>query len=322
MDDAVLLPKPQRRLRDLDDVRAVVAAAQAGEADAMRLCSIFAASGIAGEIDWRLALGWSQAAAERGDDAARTELILLSADLDLRDHLVELVREGRSFPAQTWAQLAAGIDLPSLLTPPQQNVLFFDPLVVEAKAMASPGLCAWLMAAARPELERATVAKAGGAEFEYDEARTNSMVGFDVARSGLPLIALRQKIAATIGMPVSHFEPTNLLHYAPGEQYTYHFDSFARHEANFIPGFGEYGQRRMTVLIYLNDAYDEGYTSFARLNWQFRGQVGDALFWRNTNQAGDVHPNTLHAGLPPKGGSKWVLSQWVRERPVEMVGYV
>ncbi|MDB5439147.1 MAG: hypothetical protein JWM33_1574 [Caulobacteraceae bacterium] len=321
MDAAMLLPKPGWLLRDLEDVREVIAAAQAGEADAMRLCSLFAASGVTGEIDWGTALAWSQAAAERGDDAAQTELILLSADEDYRRHLAQLVREGRSFPLQTWAQLAAGVDLASLLTPPPQTVVFYDPLVVQAKTMASPGLCAWLMAAAKPELERATVAKVGRSDFEYDDARTNSMVGFPLARSGLPLVALRQRIAATIEMPVSHFETTNLLHYAPGEQFTRHYDSLSSREATASSALGNYGQRRMTVLIYLNDEYDAGYTSFDRLNWQFRGQVGEALFWRNTTPTGEVHLNTLHAGLPPTSGSKWVLSQWVRERPVEMLGH-
>ena len=35
----------------------------------------------------------------------------------------------------------------------------------------------------------------------------------------------------------------------------------------------------------------------------------------NVDAEGTPDPRTLHAGLPPTAGEKWVLSQWVRTRP-------
>jgi hypothetical protein len=59
----------------------------------------------------------------------------------------------------------------------------------------------------------------------------------------------------------------------------------------------------------------EGETEFPRLTWRFRGRKGDALFWWSVDAAGRPDQSTLHAGLPPQSGEKWLFSQWVRDRP-------
>jgi hypothetical protein len=39
------------------------------------------------------------------------------------------------------------------------------------------------------------------------------------------------------------------------------------------------------------------------------------VVFSNVNPDGTPDLNTLHAGMPPESGRKWVLSQWIRERP-------
>ncbi len=77
----------------------------------------------------------------------------------------------------------------------------------------------------------------------------------------------------------------------------------------------ENGQRVLTFVIYLSHAYESGETDFPRLRWRFRGRKGDALFWWNVDPDGKPHNRTLHAGLTPQTGEKWLFSQWVRDRP-------
>jgi prolyl 4-hydroxylase len=36
----------------------------------------------------------------------------------------------------------------------------------------------------------------------------------------------------------------------------------------------------------------------------------------NLDPAGRPEPASLHAGLPPTRGEKWIFSQWVRDRPI------
>ncbi|MDB5439145.1 MAG: hypothetical protein JWM33_1572, partial [Caulobacteraceae bacterium] len=96
----------------------------------------------------------------------------------------------------------------------------------------------------------------------------------------------------------------------------HHFDSFPGAEAMAASPLGNYGQRLMTLLVYLNEAYEGGETDFPLLNFKFRGKTGEALLWRNTTDDRELHQMSLHAGLPPSSGEKWVISQWIREFPL------
>jgi predicted 2-oxoglutarate/Fe(II)-dependent dioxygenase YbiX len=127
------------------------------------------------------------------------------------------------------------------------------------------------------------------------------------------------RIAAAIGVPLAHQEPTNFLHYARGQQYIPHFDFFTQaEEAGFAHELRTIGQRIVTVLVYLNEGYEGGETEFPKLGWRFKGKLGDALIFWNLNQQGERELDSLHAGLPVTKGEKWLLSKWVRQRPVPL----
>ena len=66
----------------------------------------------------------------------------------------------------------------------------------------------------------------------------------------------------------------------------------------------------------MNEGYEGGATQFPRLNWQYRGGRGDALLFSNVDTTAAPDYDTVHAGMPPTSGEKWVLSQWIRNRPV------
>jgi len=144
--------------------------------------------------------------------------------------------------------------------------------------------------------------------------RDNSAVEFLLPQLDLVFEVLRARISAATRLPVPLFEPTQVLHYAVGEQFKPHHD-FLDPEA---PGFAEqlrlYGQRVATMLVYLNDDYSGGETVFPKLRISFRGSAGDALFWTNVDRAGNADPLTTHAGTPPTAGEKWIVSQWIRDR--------
>jgi hypothetical protein len=74
------------------------------------------------------------------------------------------------------------------------------------------------------------------------------------------------------------------------------------------------GQRAFTVLVYLNEDLEGGETDFPRVGLRHRGRKGDALVFRNVDAHGQPDRRTLHAGLSPSQGEKWVLSIWIRDR--------
>jgi prolyl 4-hydroxylase len=114
-------------------------------------------------------------------------------------------------------------------------------------------------------------------------------------------------------VPIEHFEIAKLLHYKPGE-------TFGRHSDFLQPGMHEEiearGQRVATFLVYLSDDYDGGETEFTEVGFKFKARKGDALMFVNVDANGATDPLSLHAGLPTIRGEKWVLSQWLRGKPV------
>ena len=47
----------------------------------------------------------------------------------------------------------------------------------------------------------------------------------------------------------------------------------------------------------------------------FKGDVGDALLFRNATDDGRPDPESLHAGLPVTSGEKLLASRWIRQKP-------
>ena len=256
--------------------------------DALRLSAVLAAAGVGGAQNWDAAFEFVRRAAEKGDARAKGQLLLL------------------------------GDTLTNQLDIPAATQHFDTPRVLTFERFLSPSLCNWIIERARPSLEAARVihAQEGGAK--VNSIRTNTGMGFSLIDTDLVMQITQARIAAAIGVPMAHQEPTNVLHYEPGQEYRPHYDFVDPGVAHFQQQLMTVGQRTVTFLIYLNDDYQDGATAFPRLDWSFKGKTGDAIaFWNLTDGAPDTR--TLHAGTPPVGGVKWLFSKWVRDRPVGLV---
>jgi hypothetical protein len=165
---------------------------------------------------------------------------------------------------------------------------------------------------------RATVydPRHAGEEGHVVSARSNSAAPFTLLEIDLALVLMQARMANSLGLPLEWFEPATLLHYAPGQQFEIHHDYLDPDAPGMAADIAERGQRVATFLVYLNDDYAGGETDFPRIPYRFRGRRGDALVFANTDPQRNPDPRTVHAGLPPTSGEKWLLSQWVRDRPV------
>jgi prolyl 4-hydroxylase len=181
---------------------------------------------------------------------------------------------------------------------------------------ASAQECRWLIdRAASGGLRRAKVYR-GSPTAQVAETRTNREMSFTIFNADVVLSLIRDRISAAAGASVSHFEIPKLLHYSPGEQFALHADFIEGTTPQLAHELAARGQRAATFLIYLNDGYAGGATQFPRLSWQYRGALGDALLFSNVDASHAPDYDTIHAGMPPTSGEKWVLSQWIRTRPV------
>jgi len=265
----------------------VSAAARQGLPEALALMALLAT--LSG--DWTSAMRLMRDAAARGHALARGQLALLD--------------DSTRFDAGAWDTL------------PAMRWLSGSPRIGVLDGFLPRPLCDWVVARARPKLEAARVKDPlqGAKQAEY---RSNSGAGFSLLESDLVLQRVNARVALASGLPLANQEPTNVLHYLPGEEYRPHFDFITRSELNEAE-LRACGQRAVTVLVYLNDDYEGGETDFPQLGLRFRPRAGDALLFHSLTPEGEPDSRTLHAGLPPARGEKWLYSKWIRQRPYPLL---
>ena len=283
-------------------VNMVRTAAERDDAEALRICAVIASQDANLPARWRVALDFLRRSAEQGSAEARRELQVL-AGRDLQP------------AASDWSDVARNVSIERWLAPSAARTHFDTPRIITAERFASAAECDWLMARAKPRLKPAEVydpQSQGGVRAE--SIRNNTDMSFDIVQSDLVLMALRERIAKLAELHTDDFEPTMVLHYTPGQSFAPHFDFVEAVAPHLAQDIAEHGQRVATFLLYLNDDFEGGETEFPRLGWRFKGRKGDALVFWNVGADGRPDQRTLHAGLQPTRGEKWVLSQWMRRR--------
>ena len=273
-------------------------AAANGGGEAATLLSVCAAWGVGQARNLDAALDYLTHAAQLGWASALRELQLLA-------------RDAGSDPAT----LRKKVDVSSYRSAPAARVAFERPRIAVFERFATAEECQWLISRAGSYLQRAKVYRSSSTA-QVAESRTNREMSFTLFNADVLLSLIRDRIAAACGMPATHFEITKLLHYSPGEEFALHADFIEARTPELAHQLAVRGQRSATFLIYLNEGYEGGATQFPRLDWHYRGGRGDALLFSNVNATGAPDYDTVHAGMPPTSGEKWVLSQWIRTRPV------
>lgn len=273
-----------------NEVAGIRGRAAAGEAEAIAFTAVLAGLGVGEPQSWA------------------------AAGLRLRD----AAARGSAFAAGQLAVLAEGcgeaIDIPAWLAPPQRQRLLNAPRVSTVRGFLGPRACEWLIGRSRGRVSPAMVFDPDKGGARRESARSNSAFEIPFADLDLVTVALRARIAAMVGVPTGALEPVQVLHYAPGQTFARHYDFLDTAVPGYAADVAARGQRIATVLIYLNDGYEGGETDFPMVGLAFKGQPGDALLFANVDADGRPDRQTLHAGLPPTSGEKWLLSQWIRDR--------
>jgi hypothetical protein len=143
--------------------------------------------------------------------------------------------------------------------------------------------------------------------------RTNTLANFDFATLDVVQFLVQARMSQSCGYRMQHFEAPMVLHYEVGQQITPHFDFIDVNAPDYEQQLREQGQRMITFLLYLNDGYTGGETTFPKLDIVSRGAPGDGLFFINAHENRAPDRNMLHTGSPPTSGEKWLVTQFVRD---------
>lgn len=276
-----------------DGAALIAEAAQQGDAAAWRYAAVLAAAGVGRAQSWTETFDALSHAADLGEPSAQDQLKLTASfgvtDGDSAQHWIAAAGEGRELNA--------------------------SPRFAAYPGFLSATVCAHLIAVATPKLVPARVNDAGGRGLKLDPMRTNTAAVFSLIETDVVMQLIRARIARAAGVSPGALEPPEVLHYEIGQTYRPHVDFFHPRLPTFAEEMRVKGQRIKTCLVYLNEDLEGGETEFPKLNIKFRGRAGEALVFDNVSANGTGDLNTVHTGLPPTRGEKWLLSQWIRSKP-------
>lgn len=286
------------------------AAAERGGGEAATLLATLAGAGAWMPQSWDTALDFLERAAILGSSRARGQLVLLAGGEGARPP-TSLALDS---PA-AWRSLRRRMDVQAWLRPPERRNLCETPRVRSAPAFVGREVCDWLIASARGKLRPALMFHGATQTAVVDPHRTCSDFEFDIVGSDLVGVLLRARISALTGLPTATMEPPRIFHYAVGQDIKPHYDRLTLGaRAHLEPSYT--GDRLVTLILYLNDDFDGGELDFPKVGKSFKGQTGDAIYFAHVDADGAPDLLSLHAGLPITRGEKWVLSQWIHDRPL------
>ena len=151
------------------------------------------------------------------------------------------------------------------------------------------------------------------ADYNGDDAfRTSSTCDLS---SEIPVVAeLAKALSRLSGIDLAHAEPLQGQRYEVGQEFKAHTDYFEPGSADYEKYCAGPGQRTWTFMIYLNEVEAGGATRFRVIDKLIQPERGKLIAWNNRRADGSPNAATLHHAMKVRKGSKYVITQWYRER--------
>lgn len=137
----------------------------------------------------------------------------------------------------------------------------------------------------------------------------------DLPADHVAAVELKRRIVALTGIDPAHGEPMQGQRYEIGQEFKAHTDYFEPNGQDFEKYCSVAGQRTWTVMLYLNEVEAGGATRFKAIDKIVQPEVGKLLAWNNLRADGTPNPATLHHAMKVRAGTKYVITQWFRQRP-------
>ena len=268
--------------RDVAAARACFGDASAmGDVDATMMAAALGANGSGGAADWPGAMALLRRAA-RTSDAAAAQLALLER--------MALDAEGA----------------PTVLPTPRQ--ISVRPAVWHVEGLFAPDECRHVAMTAAGLLEPATVIDPATGRNIVNPVRTSDTALIGPTQENLVVRALNRRVAALTRTDIAQGEALTVLRYSPGQRFRPHVDALP-HTTN---------QRVKTVLIYLNQGFAGGATTFPHAGLRIAPRAGDAVIFDNVDPHGAIDDAALHEGEAVVQGVKWLATRWIRARSFDV----
>lgn len=187
-----------------------------------------------------------------------------------------------------------------------------DPLLHVLDELLTPAECVHIIEVARPKMRRSQVSGAAGGKLSQGRTNALTWVRHDTDAT---VLAVATRLSARVGLPLSHAESLQVIHYEPGQEYRTHLDAYDLSTEKGQRYTERGGQRLVTALAYLCEV-EGGTTDFPKLGVVVAPRRGSVLVFHNCRPGTNVcDRRTEHQGQPPLRGDKWAFNLWFHERP-------
>lgn len=118
------------------------------------------------------------------------------------------------------------------------------------------------------------------------------------------------------GIPQSHQEHTQVARYDLMGKFNDHYDACEYKDPEYCAKMNNNaGERRTTMLVYLNTDFKGGETEFPLIGFKSTPVVGKAILFWNVDNTDKILPLSKHRGNQVLGGNKWIATKWSHSKP-------
>jgi prolyl 4-hydroxylase len=122
----------------------------------------------------------------------------------------------------------------------------------------------------------------------------------------------RDRIAKMLYIPQTNMEDVHLVKYEVGGEYKEHQDWFHPSQDYYRKEMERGGQRIKTALVYLNDDFSGGDTTFPKIGMRITPKKGKLVVWDNVTAEGELSYDSTHIGEIVTEGVKYIAVIWMR----------
>ena len=126
-----------------------------------------------------------------------------------------------------------------------------------------------------------------------------------------PVLEKFSKISEDLtGLPRENQEMIQVVRYEKGGKFDAHFDPCVNGEKLCTEMNRGAGQRKTTLLLYLNDVLNGGETEFVNLGVKVKPEKGKGILFWSTDENENVLEESKHRGNELVDGEKWIATIW------------
>lgn len=112
-------------------------------------------------------------------------------------------------------------------------------------------------------------------------------------------------------LPKENQESLQIASYERFGKFNAHYDACTYTDSEYCAKMNHNaGQRRTTLLIYLNDDYSGGETEFTEIDIIIKPEKGKGILFWDTNDKEEIIEHSKHRGNEVRGGEKWICTKW------------